>query len=58
MQAAENRRRFDAETDRKLVPVDVVNEVIEIGAREAQRPFFFHEKEIAFPRCLTALDTL
>jgi len=35
-----------------------IDEVIEIGAREAQRPFFFHEEKIALPQCLTALDTL
>jgi len=35
-----------------------VDEVIEIGACEAQRPFFFHEEEFALPQCLTTLNTL
>ncbi len=35
-----------------------IDEVIEISACEAQRPFFCHEEKIALPQCLTALDTL
>ncbi len=32
--------------------------MIEIGACKAQRPLLLHEKEIALPQFLTALDTL